>query len=137
LLARPLAYLPLPAGTRHGSRPRRRATRRRRDTRGRHLRPHRVHARPAPPVRHREPADRRRPGQRLPALSLPPYHGAVTVKKLTRGQIAVLVITTLPMIAVGIGGAVGTYANAASVFHRKGTAAGVVAAGEEIGRAHV
>src|SRR5690606_27071615 len=39
-------------------------------------------------------------------------------------------ITTLPMIAVGIGGAVGTYANAASVFHRKGTAAGVVAAGE-------
>lgn len=52
------------------------------------------------------------------------------MKKLTRGQIAVLVITTLPMIAVGIGGAVGTYANAASVLHRKETALGVVAAGE-------
>ena len=50
--------------------------------------------------------------------------------KLTKGQIAVLIITTLPMIAVGIAGAVGTYANAASVLHRKETALGVVAAGE-------
>lgn len=52
------------------------------------------------------------------------------MKKLTKGQITVLVITTLPMIAVGIGGAIGTYANAASVLHRKETALGVVAAGE-------
>lgn len=52
------------------------------------------------------------------------------MKKLTGGQITVLVATTLPMIAVGIGGAIGTYANAASVLHRKETALGVVAAGE-------
>src|SRR5690606_864031 len=81
---RPLPHPPLTPGARHGSRPRRRATRRRRDPRGRHLRPHRVHARPAPPVRHREPADRRRPGQRLPALSLPPNHGDATVKTTAR-----------------------------------------------------
>jgi hypothetical protein len=52
------------------------------------------------------------------------------VKKLTGGQIAVLILATLPMIAVGVGGAIGTYANAASVLHRKETALGVVAAGE-------
>lgn len=52
------------------------------------------------------------------------------MKKLTGGQITVLVIATLPMIAVGVGGAIGTYANAASVLHRKETALGVVAAGE-------
>lgn len=52
------------------------------------------------------------------------------MKKLTGGQITVLVITTLPMIAVGIGGAIGTYANATSVLHRRETALGVVAAGE-------
>ena len=52
------------------------------------------------------------------------------MNKLTQGQITVLVITTLPMIAVGIGGAIGTYANATSVLHRKETALGVVAAGE-------
>jgi hypothetical protein len=52
------------------------------------------------------------------------------VKKLTGGQIAVLIAATLPMIAVGVGGAIGTYANAASVLHRKETALGVVAAGE-------
>ncbi|WP_326779699.1 hypothetical protein OG481_02055 [Streptomyces longwoodensis] len=52
------------------------------------------------------------------------------MKKLTRGQILVLVLTTTPMVAVGIGGAIGTYANAASVLHRKETALGVVAAGE-------
>ena len=52
------------------------------------------------------------------------------MKKLTGGQIAVLILTTTPMVAVGIGGAVGTYANAASVLHRKETALGVVAAGE-------
>lgn len=52
------------------------------------------------------------------------------MKKLTKGQIIVLGVATLPMIAVGIGGAIGTYANAASVLHRKETALGVVAAGE-------
>jgi len=52
------------------------------------------------------------------------------VKTLTRGQIAVLAIATIPMVAVGIGGAIGTYANATSVLHRRETALGVVAAGE-------
>lgn len=52
------------------------------------------------------------------------------MNKLTGGQIAVLVLTTIPMAAVGIMGAIGTYANAASVLHRKETALGVVAAGE-------
>lgn len=52
------------------------------------------------------------------------------MKKLTGGQIAVLVATTVPMAAVGVGGAIGTYANAAAVLHRKETALGVVAAGE-------
>lgn len=52
------------------------------------------------------------------------------MKKLTGGQITVLIAATLPMIGVGIMGAVGTYANAASVLHRKETALGVVAAGE-------
>lgn len=52
------------------------------------------------------------------------------VRSLTRGQIAVLTIATLPMIAVGAGGALGTYANASSVLHNSRTALGVVAAGE-------
>lgn len=52
------------------------------------------------------------------------------MKKLSGGQITVLVLATIPMIAVGVGGAIGTYANAASVLHRKETALGVVAAGE-------
>ncbi|MDX3575957.1 hypothetical protein [Streptomyces sp. FL07-04A] len=52
------------------------------------------------------------------------------MNKLTAGQITVLIIATIPMIAVGVGGAIGTYANAASVLHRKETALGVVAAGE-------
>ncbi|WP_200308213.1 hypothetical protein [Streptomyces adelaidensis] len=52
------------------------------------------------------------------------------MQKLTGGQIAVLVVTTIPMVAVGVGGAIGTYANAASVLRRKETALGVVAAGE-------
>jgi predicted DNA-binding protein (UPF0251 family) len=52
------------------------------------------------------------------------------VKKLTGGQIAVLIAATLPMIGAGGLGAWGTYANITSVFHRKATAAGVVAAGE-------
>lgn len=52
------------------------------------------------------------------------------MRSLTRGQITVLTIATLPMIAVGAIGAAGTYANAASVLHRSATALGVVAAGE-------
>jgi hypothetical protein len=52
------------------------------------------------------------------------------VKKLTKGQKAVLISATFPMIAVGVAGAIGTYANAAAVLHRKETALGVVAAGE-------
>jgi hypothetical protein len=52
------------------------------------------------------------------------------VKKLTGGQITVLVITTIPMIAVGAGGAFGTYTNASAVLHREGTALGMVAGGE-------
>lgn len=52
------------------------------------------------------------------------------MKTLTRNQKAILAIATIPMIAVGVGGAIGTYANAASVLHRKETALGVVAAGE-------
>jgi len=52
------------------------------------------------------------------------------VKTLTRGQKAVLAAATLPMIGAGGLGAWGTYANITSVFHRKATAAGVVAAGE-------
>lgn len=51
-------------------------------------------------------------------------------RSLTGGQIAVLTIATLPMIAVGGAGALGTYANASSVLHNSRTALGVVAAGE-------
>lgn len=54
----------------------------------------------------------------------------VPVRSLTRGQITVLTIATLPMIGVGAAGAIGTYANASSVLHRGQTAIGVVAAGE-------
>lgn len=53
-----------------------------------------------------------------------------TVRSLTRGQKAMFIGTTIPMIAVGIGGAIGTYTNASSALHRSGTAIGVVAAGE-------
>lgn len=52
------------------------------------------------------------------------------MNKLTRGQSAVLVLAALPMAAVGVAGAIGTYANATSVLHRSQTALGVVAAGE-------
>ncbi|MGW4270853.1 hypothetical protein ACWEGQ_00445 [Streptomyces seoulensis] len=51
-------------------------------------------------------------------------------RKLTGGQITVLAIATIIMAAVGVGGAIGTYANADSVLHRSQTALGVVAAGE-------
>ena len=52
------------------------------------------------------------------------------MKKLTWGQILVLLLAAVPMIAVGVAGAYATYTNAASVLHRGGTALGVVAGGE-------
>ncbi|MEU9760272.1 hypothetical protein AB0D98_10990 [Streptomyces sp. NPDC047987] len=55
---------------------------------------------------------------------------SVSVRSLTRGQIAVLVIATVPMVAAGGFGAWGTYSNVKTVFPDNGTAAGVVAAGE-------
>ena len=55
---------------------------------------------------------------------------APTPRKLSGGQIAVLVAATLIMAAVGILGAIGTYANAAAELHRSETALGIVAAGE-------
>ncbi|MGW1814122.1 hypothetical protein ACWCQM_11250 [Streptomyces sp. NPDC002125] len=64
------------------------------------------------------------PGQALPTA------GDSLVRKLTSGQKWVLALATLPMIAVGIGGAIGTYANATAELHRAETALGVVAAGE-------
>ncbi|MEE1812601.1 hypothetical protein [Streptomyces sp. BE133] len=59
-----------------------------------------------------------------------PNAGASTDRSLTSGQIWVLIIAIVPMIAVGIGGAIGTYANATAELHRSETALGVVAAGE-------
>ncbi|MFF3911559.1 hypothetical protein ACFYZJ_37785 [Streptomyces sp. NPDC001848] len=50
--------------------------------------------------------------------------------RLTRGQALILAAATLPMIGAGVAGAVGTYSNITSVFHRSATALGVVAAGE-------
>ncbi|WP_331728833.1 hypothetical protein OG693_39505 (plasmid) [Streptomyces sp. NBC_01259] len=55
--------------------------------------------------------------------------GAPT-RSLTRGQKWVLALATIPMIAVGVAGAIGTYANATAELHRSETAIGVVAAGE-------
>lgn len=52
------------------------------------------------------------------------------MKKLTGGQIAVLIAATFPMVGAGGLGAWGTYTNITSVFHRSATALGVVAAGE-------
>jgi len=52
------------------------------------------------------------------------------MQTLTRSQKTILAAATIPMAAAGAVGAWGTYANIVSVFHRKGTAAGVVAAGE-------
>jgi hypothetical protein len=64
------------------------------------------------------------PGQALPNA------GATTIRSLTAGQIWVLIVAIVPMIAVGIGGAVATYANATAELKNSGTALGVVAAGE-------
>lgn len=54
------------------------------------------------------------------------------MKKLTVGQKTVLVVATLPMIAVGGVGGWGTYTNIVSEFGRAATAAGAVAAGEGV-----
>jgi hypothetical protein len=50
--------------------------------------------------------------------------------ELTKGQIAVLIGATIPMLVFGFLGGWGTYTNIASVFDRDATALGVVAAGE-------
>ncbi|MFG3110550.1 conjugal transfer protein [Streptomyces tendae] len=52
------------------------------------------------------------------------------MRKLTKGQIAVLAVAAVLMAGVGGFGAWGTYTNAVTEFHREATAAGVVAAGE-------
>ncbi|MFF0725179.1 hypothetical protein [Streptomyces sp. NPDC004134] len=51
-------------------------------------------------------------------------------RALSRGQTIVLGAAAVPMVAFGVLGAVGTYSNITSVFHRSATALGVVAAGE-------
>ncbi|MET9815217.1 MULTISPECIES: hypothetical protein [unclassified Streptomyces] len=51
-------------------------------------------------------------------------------RSLSRGQALVLGAAAVPMVAFGGLGAVGTYSNITSVFHRSATALGVVAAGE-------
>jgi predicted DNA-binding protein (UPF0251 family) len=51
-------------------------------------------------------------------------------RKLSGGQIAVLTVATIIMAAVGIAGAIGTYANANAELKRSETALGIVAAGE-------
>ncbi|MFF9688969.1 hypothetical protein [Streptomyces sp. NPDC014623] len=52
--------------------------------------------------------------------------------KLTKGQVAVLVLATIPMVAAGVAGGWGTYTNIVTEFHRAATAMGVVAAGEGV-----
>ncbi|MFD5387589.1 hypothetical protein ACFWMG_22095 [Streptomyces sp. NPDC127074] len=51
-------------------------------------------------------------------------------RSLSRGQTIVLCAAAVPMVAFGGLGAVGTYSNITSVFHRSATALGVVASGE-------
>lgn len=51
------------------------------------------------------------------------------MKKLTNGQAAVLIAATLPMIAVGIAGGIGTYSNISNAYGSN-TAIGALAAGE-------
>ena len=50
--------------------------------------------------------------------------------KLTRGQMAVLAATAIPMAAVGIAGAIATFVNMKNVLSSGATALGMVAAGE-------
>ncbi|WP_329220324.1 conjugal transfer protein [Streptomyces microflavus] len=52
-----------------------------------------------------------------------------TERKLTRGQVILLVATALPMIAVAIAGGIGTFTNLSSEYG-SGTAVGALAAGE-------
>lgn len=54
----------------------------------------------------------------------------MTTRRLTKGQRFVLGAAAIVMVAVGAAGAVGTFSNVVSEFHRKATAIGVVAAGE-------
>lgn len=51
-------------------------------------------------------------------------------RNLSRGQKAVVIVSSVPMLAVGGVGAWGTFSNVQSEFQRAATAAGVVAAGE-------
>ena len=51
-------------------------------------------------------------------------------RKLTRGQIVAFTAATLPMIAVGVGGGIGTYNNAKTQLGSGETALGMLAAGE-------
>src|SRR5690606_32790054 len=78
-----------------------------------------------------------RAGRRPPRRPGPPHRRRrrggdrpVNTRTLTKGQIAVLATAAVLMVAVGVFGAWGTYTNAVTEFHRKATAAGVVAAGE-------
>ncbi|MEV6833625.1 conjugal transfer protein [Streptomyces sp. NPDC051133] len=57
-------------------------------------------------------------------------NSTITRKELSKGQTAVLTAAAVVMAAVGGFGAWGTYSNVMGQFHRGGTAAGVVAAGE-------
>ncbi|GHC28862.1 MULTISPECIES: conjugal transfer protein [Streptomyces rochei group] len=54
----------------------------------------------------------------------------MSTRSLTRWQVGVLGTAAALMVAVGVAGGIGTYTNAVEEFHRQGTAAGVVAAGE-------
>ncbi|MEH0445448.1 conjugal transfer protein [Streptomyces sp. B21-102] len=54
----------------------------------------------------------------------------MTARTLTRTQKSILGTAAAVMVAVGATGAIGTYSNAVTEFHRQATAAGVVAAGE-------
>ncbi|QGZ53346.1 conjugal transfer protein (plasmid) [Streptomyces sp. QHH-9511] len=51
-------------------------------------------------------------------------------RQLTRGQIVAFTAATIPMIAVGVGGGIGTYANAKAQLGSGQTALGMLAAGE-------
>lgn len=56
----------------------------------------------------------------------------MSVRLLTKGQVAVLIAATIPMIAAGGLGGWGTYTNIVTEFHRAATAIGVVSAGEGV-----
>ncbi len=51
-------------------------------------------------------------------------------RPLTGGQKAILIAATLPMVAFGVAGGVGTYTNIKAIFPESATALGVVAGGE-------